>query len=227
MIGITYKLDRDQLRRAERGLKKLETGMPKILSRVVNKTATSTRVSMVKKMKGAYTEKPTDLKQNMEIRRASYDDPTAVIRLSGKAQPSIHFRHSKGGRGGVKLQVRRDSSFKAVVSEIGEGKTKETRKAFIAKMPSGHEGIFQRRAGEYMKKSPRMSRANIALKSQHTERIKELMSPSPVKMVKTIYGGDENPVGGMEPEVRSLFQKYFEQQMDLVLGGRKKREVSK
>lgn len=224
MISITYKLDREQSRQVERSLKKLGTGMPKILSRAANRTATSARVSMVKKMQETYTEKPSGLKRDIEIKKASYDDPTATIKLSGEAQPSIDFRHSKGGRGGAKLQVRRDRPFKAVISEIVED---EPRKAFIAKMPSGHKNIFQRVAGEYMDKGPRISEAGNAKKSKHTERIEQLLSPSPAKMVKTIYGGGGDLVRGMEPEVRGLFQKYFRQQIDLVLGGRKKKEVSK
>lgn len=73
-----------------------------------------------------------------------------------------------------------------------------------------------------MKKSPRMSKDNIAKKSQHTEWIKQIHSPSPVKMVKGVYGGQAGFTEKMGPEIEGLFQKYFGQQIELVLKKRKK-----
>ncbi len=217
MMTIRYELDKKQLRSVEKDIRKLEARMPVMLGRAANKTATSARVSLVKRLQDTYTEKPGKLKQNITIGKASKGDPTATIRVSGEAQPAILFHHSKGGRGGVKLQVRTDRPFKAVISNIGG----EGRKAFIAQMPSKHEGIFQRRAGEYMKKSPRLSKAGNARKSQHTERIKELFGPSPVKMVENAYGGRARFTEGMGPEIKDLFQKYFGQQVGLILGKKK------
>lgn len=217
MMTIRYELDKKQLRSVERDLRKLRSRMPMILSRTVNKTATSARMSLTKELQDTYTEKPGKLKQNITIRKASHGYPVAKIRVSGKAQPSILFHHSKGGRGGAKLQVRTDRPFKAVISNIGG----EGRKAFIAQMPSKHKGIFQRRAGEYMKRSPRLSKAGNAKKSQHTERIKELFGPSPVKMVEGAYGGRARFTEEMGPEIKDLFQKYFGQQVGLILGKKK------
>lgn len=214
MMTIRYELDKRQLRSVERGLKKLGSRMPAILSRVANKTATSARMSLSRELQGTYTEKPSKLKQNIELEKASHVDPVATIRVSGKSQPAIYFHHLKGGRGGAKLQVRTGGSPVALVSSTG-------RRAFIAKMPSGHEGIYQRRAGRYMKKSPRMSRDNIAKKSQHTEWIKQIHSPSPVKMVKRVYGSDSGLTEKMGPEIERLFQKYLGQQVGLILGKKK------
>ncbi len=210
MIDIRFEVDKKQLRSVEKDLKKLESRMPKILSRTADKTAVSARVSLVREMQGTYTEKSSGLKRNIEIQKASYDNPSAVIKLTGGPQPAIYFRHSKGGRGGAKLQVRTDGAFAPVVSQKGG------RKAFIAQMPSGHKGIFQRREGEYMTKAPRMSRPNINKETQHTEQIKELFAPSTVKMAKKVYGSRSGLTQRMGPEIQGLFQKYFEQQVKLV-----------
>ena len=54
MIRVSLELDKKQLRSVERDLKKLETGMPKILSRAANKAVTSARVSLVRELQGRY-----------------------------------------------------------------------------------------------------------------------------------------------------------------------------
>lgn len=214
MISIRYELDRKQFNNIERDLRKLESRMPKILTRTADKTATSARVLLVKRMQGAYTIKPGGAKKGMEIRKASSGDPMAVIEASGSLQPSIRFRHSNGGSGGVKLQVRTDDPFEAI-------KPVEGRKAFIAKMASGHKGIFQRQADEFMTKSPRLSRDRVSPRTKHTEMIRERKSISPAGMARNVYGGSGGVLGGMEPEIRELFQKYFGQQVRLVLGKKK------
>lgn len=221
MISIRFELDKKQLRGVERDLKKLNSRMPKILSRAADKTATSARVSLVKEMQDTYTEKSALLKKNIEIQKAPHSNPIAVIKVTGKPQPAIYFHHSKGGKGGVKLQILKKHPFDAVISKKKEGDTEETRKAFLAHLPSGHEGIFQRVAGEYMKKSPRLSKPKVKPNTKHTERIKELLSPSPVKMAEKIYG-DSWLLERTKPEIEGLFQKYLEQQVGLVFHKKKK-----
>lgn len=212
MNDITFELDQQQLWRIEQDLKELGVKMPKILSRVANKTATSARVALVKEIQGIYTEKSGKAKRNMKIKKASNSSPTAVIKLTGKPQPSVYFHYSKGGSGGAKLQVRTDKPFAAVISNRGG------RKAFVAQMASGHKGVFQRQSKEYMEKSPRLSKPNISKETQHTEQIRELFSPSPVKMTEIIYDGSSGKLaGGMEAEIGALFQKYLKQQIELVL----------
>ena len=221
MISIRFELDKKQLRGVERDLKKLNSRMPKILSRAADKTATSARVSLAKEMQGTYTEKSAKLKKNIEIQKASHSNPIAVIKVTGKPQPAIYFHHSKGGKGGAKLQILKERPFDAVISQKKEGDTEEPRKAFLAQMPSGHKGIFQRVAGDYMEKSPRLSKPNVKPNTKHTERIKELLSPSPVKMAKKIYG-DNGLLERTKPEMEGLFQKYLEQQVGLVFHKKKK-----
>lgn len=221
MISIWFELDKKQLRGVERDLKKLNSRMPKILSRAADKTATSARVSLAKEMQGTYTEKSAKLKKNIEIQKASHNNPIAVIKVTGKPQPAIYFHHSKGGKGGAKLQILKERPFDAVISQKKEGDTEEPRKAFLAQMPSGHKGIFQRVAGDYMEKSPRLSKPNVKPNTKHTERIKELLSPSPVKMAKKIYG-DNGLLERTKPEMEGLFQKYLEQQVGLVFHKKKK-----
>ena len=221
MISIRFELDKKQLRGVERDLKKLNSRMPKILSRAADKTATSARVSLAKEMQGTYTEKSAKLKKNIEIQKASHSNPIAVIKVTGKPQPAIYFHHSKGGKGGAKLQILKERPFDAVISKKKEGDTEEPRKAFLAQMPSGHKGIFQRVAGDYMEKSPRLSKPNVKPNTKHTERIKELLSPSPVKMAKKIYG-DNGLLERTKPEMEGSFQKYLEQQVGLVFHKKKK-----
>lgn len=215
MISIRYELDKKQLRSAERDLKKLESRMPKILERTADKTATSARMLLVKGMQETYTIKSTGAKKGMVIKKASDQDPTATIKVSGGPQPSIRFRHSRGGRDGVKLQVRTDDPFKAI--EPIEG-----RKAFVAQMPSGHKGIFQRQADQFMWKSPRLSEPRVRPRTKHTEKIMEHISISPAEMAGDVYRGSGGVSDGLGPEIEGLFKKYLGQQVELVLRKRKK-----
>lgn len=214
MIEVRCELDRKQFRSVERDLRKLRSRMPKALSRTADKTATSARMMLTKGMQDAYTVKSSGAKKGMTIKKASEQDPTAVIEISGNLQPSIRFRHSNGGRDGVKLQVRTDDPFKAI-------KPVEERKAFIAQMASGHKGIFQRRADEYMEKSPRLSKPRVSPRTKHTEKIMERTSISPAGMARDVYRGS-GVSRGMGPEIERLFQKYFGQQIELVLNKKKK-----
>ncbi|MCI9357260.1 MAG: hypothetical protein HFH59_06885 [Lachnospiraceae bacterium] len=215
MIAVRFELDKKQLRSAGRDLKKLESRMPKILSRTADKTATSARMLLVKGMQDTYTIKSSGAKKGMEIKKASGRDPAAVIKVSGRPQPSIRFRHSKGGRDGVKLQVRTDDPFQAI-------KPVEGRKAFTAQMPSGHKGIFQRRADEFMEKSPRLSKPRVRPRTKHTESLMERMSISPAGMAGNVFRGSGGLSEGLGPEIEGLFQKYFGQQIELTLGRKKK-----
>lgn len=214
MISIRYELDRKQLRSVEKDLRKLEARMPKVLARTADKTATSARMLLVKGMQETYTIKSGGAKKGMAMRKASGKEPTAVIEISGDPQPSIRFRHSKGGSGGVKLQVRKDDPFEAI-------KPVEDRKAFIAQMANGHKGIFQRQADEFMEKSPRLSKPRVRPMTKHTEKIKERTSISPVGMARDVYRGSGGVSGGLEPKIEDLFQKYFGQQVMLILGKKK------
>lgn len=215
MIGVRYELDRGQLRSAERDLEKLRSQMPKALRRTADKTATSARMLLVKGMQDAYTIKSTGAKKGMEIKKASDQDPTAVIEISGESQPSIRFRHSRGGRDGVKLQVRTDGSFKTI-------KPVEGRKAFIAKIKSGHKGVFQRRADEFMTESPRLSKDRVNPRTKHTEMLMEHRSISPAGMAENVFRGSGGVSEGLRPEIEGLFKKYFGQQVGLLLKKKKK-----
>lgn len=215
MINIRYELDKKQLRSAEHDLQKLRSRMPKVLSRTADKTATSARMLLVKGMQDTYTIKSTGAKKGMAIKKASDQNPTATIEVSGKLQPSIRFRHSRGGRDGVKLQVQTDDPFKAI-------KPVEGRKAFIAQMATGHKGIFQRRADEFMDKSPRLSKSHVSPRTKHTEQLMEHMSISPAGMAANVFRGSGGVSAGLSPEIESLFGKYFGQQVELVFKKRKK-----
>lgn len=215
MINIRYEMDKKQFRSVEHDLQKLRSRMPKVLSRTANKTATSARMLLVKGIQDTYTIKSTGAKKGMEIKKASEQDQTATIVASGELQPSIRFRHSKGGRDGVKLQVRTDDPFKAI-------RPVKARKAFIAQMANGHKGIFRRRADKFMTKSPRLSEPRVSPKTKHTEMIIEYTSISPAGMARNVFRGRGGISGGMEPEIEGLFKKYFEQQVELAFQKRKK-----
>ncbi len=207
---INFEVNEAQMKHIQEKLKGMESEMPKILSRAVNKTAISARKDIAGEMRNTYAEKSGRAKNSMTIKRASYKNPVAIIESKSKPQASSYFHHSSGGRGGAKLQVRNDSPFGAVVSSNG-------RKAFVAKMSSGHIGIFQRREGEYMTKSKRLLNPRINKQTKHTEKLRQFFSPSASKMAEMVYGGDDALNEGLKPEVESTLRKNIESQIQYVL----------
>ena len=208
--GIQIEGDQRQLRQIEKKLKGMKSEMPKVLSRAANRTAVGARLALNKKMRQTYTVKSGKLKQNMAIKRATYSSPVAKITLIGKPQAASYFKYTKGGQGGAKLQIRRDRPLKAIGSSTG-------RKAFVAQMPSGHVGIYQRRKGEYMDKSPRLSKPNINKKTQHTEKLRQFFGPSSAKMAEIVFGGKKAYSAALEEETQKLFQKNLDAQIRYVL----------
>ena len=168
------------------------------------------RLALNKKMRQTYTIKSGKLKQNMTIKRATYSSPVAKITLIGKPQASSYFKYTKGGQGGAKLQIRRDRPLKAIGSSTG-------RKVFVAQMSSGHVGIYQRRKGEYMEKSPRLSEPNINKKTQHTEKLRQFFGPSSAKMAEIVFGGKKAYSAALEQETQKIFQKNLDAQIRYVL----------
>lgn len=207
---ITYEISKREIEYIQKKLKGMESEAPKVLSRAVNKTAITARKDIAGEMRTTYAEKSGRMKKSMTIKKASYNNPVAIIESKGKPQAASYFHHSSGGSSGAKLQVRNDSSFRSVVSSNG-------RKAFVAKMSSGHIGIFQRQEGEYMTKSKRLSSTRMNKQTKHTEMLRQFFSPSSSKMAEMVYGGDDALNEGLKPEVESTLRKNIESQIQYAL----------
>lgn len=133
---ITYEIDQAQLRAVQERLGSMRSKAPLVISRALNKTATTARVDLARRAQEAYTIKSGGFKKEMTIQKANRGNLVAVIHSSGRPITSIRFKYSKNaqGKGGraARLNVVKGNGLKPL--------DKGGIKAFIG--PNGH--IFQR-----------------------------------------------------------------------------------
>lgn len=115
-------------------LRKLDVrrnGVKPAVARALNKTGTTGRAQASRSIQAAgYNMKAGDIKAAITLpRRASQDDLNIELRARGKAIPLIQFG-ARATKRGVSVNVKR-------------GRTTLSH-AFIATMPSGHRGVFER-----------------------------------------------------------------------------------
>lgn len=127
VIAVSIREDAKQVKRALRGIK---GGREKVLTRALNKTIRPVQTAAVRGIAKDMRIKQKDVRKAIRLQRANYAHLNAYIEASGKRLPLIAF----GAR-----QTRRGVSYKS----WGGGR-KTVPGAFIARMPSGHRGVFIR-----------------------------------------------------------------------------------
>lgn len=165
--------DIDELEHQVKGLKVAKPAMEKALVSALNKTITSLRAEAVRMVFKEYNVKQKEIRKELKISRASPYRHKAMLR--GEGSPGIPLmdfsptpkkvpstKRLKGGgytpKGGIKVMVRR-------------GQRKMVKGAFIAKMPSGHVGVFRRAVDGRL---GRRSRRPV---------IEERFGPSPLRII--------------------------------------------
>jgi len=137
MMNVQVRYDPRQLRQIERML----GGSPKQIKRVmvssINKVARWANTRVLRGVAGEVAVKQAELKRrNIKLVKANYTRHHATIRIRGARIPLIRFGAKQLKRAGVSYRIRKN------------GKRKKAKGAFIATMPSGHEGVFKRRSGD-------------------------------------------------------------------------------
>ena len=178
--------DYEEMRELTKGLAVAEDALKRATVSATNKTATSTRAFAVKLVYEDYKVTQKAIRAELSIRKATFRNMTALIHGEGspgiplykfsptpKRVPSTIHKPGKWliklkgmvpdsdrylPRGGIKVMVTR-------------GSRKMVEGAFIAKMSSGHIGIF-RRAKD----------GRVGLRSRRTV-IEELYGPSPIRLL--------------------------------------------
>ena len=98
----------------------------------VNKIITKAKTSASRKVRETYYIKAKDLNKSMKIKRAGYTDKEATLTVRGR-RIQVYAFGARQTRTGVTVRIRRDRGRKLI------------RHAFIAAMPTGHTGAFQRK----------------------------------------------------------------------------------
>lgn len=187
------------LSQVERRLGGVKEKAPKVLKLAVNDTAKKARSRLAKEAKKKYVVKVSGFKRVMRLKLATNNNPVAVIHASGKKIPLAKFSYRAGtlgtgeyfnptlhryqtGAGGISAtgKILKGTRFKP----SSEAKLKW----FVAKMASGHTGIFVRNTGVKRHEG-----------SKNNPEITEIMGVSIPEMI----GNEKQVYGIVKPHIKS------------------------
>ena len=128
MATAGFELDTKSM---ERLLRTTRARLPKVAARVVNKSAKSTKVAMVKAVRTDLGLKAGVVRDAIKMTNARPGrNPTAKLGTSPERIPLIDFGAIQLKRAGVRARLK--------------GGAKTYRGAFIATLPGGHRGVLKR-----------------------------------------------------------------------------------
>jgi len=129
---VTVQFEKKKLKRIEKILSGIPRAMPRVMTSAINKTVGLANTDISKRIRSVLALKAAAIKKAMRRRKANYHSWRGDIWVSKKRLPLIQFGARKTARG---------TSYKIEKS----GGRKVLSHAFIARMPTGHEGVFMRR----------------------------------------------------------------------------------
>lgn len=130
----------------------------KAVVRALNKTAMQARTAASQEVRAAgYNIKSSAIKSSFSITRATRGNLVVVLKSTGRPVALINYG-ARQGKNGVSVQVKAGRSV--------------LRHAFIATMPNGHRGVFERTGKQHkkVKRNGKVIRSGLP--------IKELFGPS-------------------------------------------------
>jgi len=153
--------------------------------RALNKMADQVKVQSAREIRNAgYTLKVSDIKSALQVKKAGIGNLTSAVVARGRPIPLIKYG-ARATSKGVSVSVL--NGRKVIVG------------AFIATMPSGHQGVYIRQGDTRHKKVMKGGKA-----SWHALPIKELFGPSV-------------PDGLANKAVQDVLQQFIEQKFPDIL----------
>ena len=162
---IEYQVDEQMLEEVQAKLGEMKSKAPTVISRALNKTATTARVDLANKAQATYTVKSGGFKKDMTIRKASAGRLEAVIHSEGKPLSINKFKTTAPKKSGAKASIIKGGGLKQLIYG--------NIKAF--KGPNGH--IYQRR-GKERKPIKKLSSNSIPKMIGNEQRVYGIVKPS-------------------------------------------------
>lgn len=119
-------------------LSHIKNGAPKVINSTLNRTIDGVRTDTVREITKTYDIKATPVRASMKLKKSTLSSLQASIASTGSPIPLINFRVTPNKPGklspgtAIKVSVKR-SGGKPLNNDV-----------FIARMSSGHVGIFER-----------------------------------------------------------------------------------
>jgi hypothetical protein len=135
-VSFTVTLDPSQLSAARDALQYVGNGYQRATMRAANYAAARTKTATGKKLIALLTADAQRIKDSLMVKRATLANNTSVLDITGKAIPLFRFDVAfmyPTVKGGVTAKM-----FKTGIAPT------HLKHAFVAKMKSGHVGVFSR-----------------------------------------------------------------------------------
>ncbi|GAV24804.1 hypothetical protein ciss_07370 [Carboxydothermus islandicus] len=127
----------EQMKRAELLLKGIPKGVEKAVAAALNRAAEGARTVAIKKVRERYYIKAKDVRDTIEIKKATISNPVALIRASGSPIALSKFRITPSAPPAKRRK-------KPIIARVVRGEGGPIKGAFVARMQSGHIGVFRR-----------------------------------------------------------------------------------
>lgn len=183
MIEITEK----QIERVSAILAGIPKGAERAVSSAINRGLTSMRQKSTEKVRESYSIKRKDLTDRsvMRMKKANFSNLSGSIQYSGAVIPLIKFN----------VNPTKPSKKPVTVSVLKKNTGERLQSAFVARMPSGHVGVFERLTRE---RTP----------------TKELYGPSIKHMME-----NEEVLNKIEADAKEQVNKRLEHEISRILNG--------
>lgn len=126
-----------QMDRAKLLLKQIPGGAPKAVVNALNRAAEGARTDAVKKVRDRYFIRAKDVRDTIVLKKASVDNPSVIIRSTGSPIALSKFRVTPSR---PPAKVRKNP----IVVRVVRGGGGPVKNAFVARVASGHIGVFHR-----------------------------------------------------------------------------------
>jgi hypothetical protein len=103
-MDLEIRVDEKRLREIQRMLADIPKALPKVMSRAINKTATSVRAKMVRDISSKIALKQKEIREDISIRKATYSRWQASVNLSRHRHGLIRFG-ARQTRTGVSYRI--------------------------------------------------------------------------------------------------------------------------
>ena len=112
---IEYQVDEQMLEEVQAKLGAMKAKAPTVISRALNKTATTARVDLANKAQATYTVKSGGFKKDMTIKKASAGRLEAVIHSEGRPLDIDRFHITAPRKSGAKANIIKGGGLKQLI----------------------------------------------------------------------------------------------------------------
>lgn len=208
--NLIISIDAKQLEYAALSLDGIKNGLPKALQGAINTTLTAAKNTFYDAILRDYALKKASSRQRevLKIQRASPANLFGSLNYSGRNLPLINFNVNP------RQPAKRNPHHVKIISEVLRGNPQSWPHAFIAKMKSGHVGVFTRSGNvEMTTKRWWVNKSRNNKDKIKRELINQRYSTSVPQMVEQVYLNDV----GIQDRIQNIANSKLEEQVIKIL----------